>query len=243
MFWQRHKTEHRMITLITYPGNNGLFSFSPFCVKAAYFLNAAGWDWCREDTNDPRKMPYQKLPVLRAVSRLIPDSENIRRHLEDHGADFDVGLSDAEKAHSHALIRKAEEHLYFHIVLDRWGNDAVWPTIRDVYFRDIPAFLRKFVANGIRRSLLKGLRTQGLARLTVAERMDRLETDLTAITALLWRHRFLLSDHPTAADYSVGAMLGAMRDTPVETDLTRRIMDDPVLSVYIDRLGQPVAPT
>ena len=232
-----------MITLITYPGANGIFSLSPFCVKAAYFLNASGWDWSREDSNDPRKMPHQKLPVLRAASRLIPDSENIRRHLEDHGADFDEGLTDAEKAHSHALIRMAEEHLYFHIVLDRWGNDDVWPTIRDTYFRDIPKIPRKFIAFGIRRNLLKGLRVQGLARLTAAERMARLETDLTAITALLWQHKFLLCDHPTAADYSVGAMLGAMRETPVETDLTRRIMDDPILSEYIERLGQPVAPS
>lgn len=232
-----------MITLITYPGANGIFSLSPFCVKAAYLLNASGWDWSREDSNDPRKMPHQKLPVLRAASRLIPDSENIRRHLEDHGADFDEGLSDAEKAHSHALIRMAEEHLYFHLVLDRWGNDDVWPTIRDTYFRDIPALPRKFIAFGIRRNLLKGLRTQGLARLTAAERMARLETDLTAITALLWRHKFLLCDHPTAADYSVGAMLSAMRETPVETELTRRIMDDSILSEYIERLGQPVAPS
>ena len=151
-----------MITLVTYPGFSGQFSLSPFCVKAAYFLNAAGLKWRREDSNDPRKMPLQKLPVLRDGNRLIPDSDNIRCHLERHGAAFDSGLTDAQKAHSRALIRMAEEHWYFHIVLDRWGNDNVWPTIRDSYFREIPALLRKPIANRLRKSLLKGLKTQGI---------------------------------------------------------------------------------
>ena len=231
-----------MFTLVTYPAIKGQFSLSPFCVKAAFLLNASGLKWRREDTSDPRKMPYQKLPVLKAPGQLIPDSDNIREHLEKQGARFDEGLTDAQKAHSRALIRMAEEHLYFHVVLDRWGNEAVWPTIRDAYFQKIPRILRKPVTNRIRNSLLDGLRTQGLGRLTSAERMIRIEPDLAAIAALLWQSDYLFGDHPTAADFSMAAVLGAMRATPVETELVRRVKNDPVLSPYIDRLGQPEEP-
>lgn len=231
-----------MLTLVTYPAMQGQFSLSPFCVKAAFLLNAAGRKWQREDTNDPRAMPYQKLPVLKAEGGLIPDSDNIRSHLEENGARFDVGLTDAQKAHSRALIRMAEEHLYFHVVLDRWGSETVWPTIRDTYFRDIPRILRIPITGRLRKHLLSGLRTQGIGRLTSAERLERLEPDLAAISALLWQSDYLFGSHPTAADFSVAAVLGAMRATPVETDMVRRIKRDPVLSPYIDRLGQPEEP-
>jgi glutathione S-transferase len=231
-----------MITLLTYPQSAGQFSLSPFCVKAAFLLNASGLKWRREDINNPGKMPFQKLPVLRDGTELIPDSDNIRSYLESKGAVFDAGLTDVQKAHARALIRMAEEHLYFHLVLDRWGNDTVWPTIRETYFYEVPAFMRKFVANGLRKSVLRGLKTQGLGRFTAEQRLERIEPDLVAVMALLWENTYLLGDRPTAADFSVGAMLSAIRATPVETPLRRRVSDDAILSAYIDRLGQPEAP-
>lgn len=231
-----------MLTLVTYPSMKGQFSLSPFCVKAGFLLNAAKREWRREDTNDPRPMPHQKLPVLKTEHGLIPDSDNIRAHLEENGARFDDGLTDTQKAHSRSLIRMAEEHLYFHVVLDRWGNEAVWPIIRDTYFRDIPRILRIPITGSIRKRLLSGLRTQGIGRLTPAERLERVEPDLTAISALLWQSDYLFGSRPTAADFSVAAVLGAMRATPVETELVRRIKRDPVLSPYMDRMGQPEEP-
>ena len=122
-----------MLTLLTYPSAFGLFSASPFCVKTALMLQHSGQVWQRSDMLDPRKMPHQKLPVLRTPERLIPDSDLIRHWLEQKGAEFDQGLSDVEKAQSRALVRMAEEHLYFHIVLDRWGNDEVWPILRETF--------------------------------------------------------------------------------------------------------------
>ena len=130
-----------MLTLITYPSAFGLFSASPFCVKTALMLQQAGQHWQRSDLLDPRKMPHQKLPVLRTPERLVPDSDLIRDWLESQGADFDKGLTDLQKAQSRALIRMAEEHLYFQIVLDRWGNDTVWPILRDTFFTGIPALI------------------------------------------------------------------------------------------------------
>ena len=113
-----------MITLLTYPPAFGQFSGSPFCIKAAHLLNLSGQHWRRENTLDPRMMPHQKLPVIRAEDQLIADSDMIRDYLEAQGAQFDDGLSEIGKSTSRAFIRMAEEHLYFHIVLDRWGNDG-----------------------------------------------------------------------------------------------------------------------
>lgn len=224
-----------MITLITYGPSFGQPAASPFCVKAIWLLNMSGQAWQREDTPDPRKMPKQKLPAIRVGSDIIPDSDNIRAHLEEQGADFDAGLSDMEKATSRAFIRMAEEHMYFHVVMDRWGDDAVWPIVRDTYFDAIPKLLRGFITNGLRRSLMKGMHAQGLGRLTAEERLARIEPDLLAITTRLWHGPFLFGDKPTAADASVAAMLMNMRATPGKTLLKTRIAEDEILCRYIDR--------
>jgi len=231
-----------MLTLLTYPRNGDVFSLSPFCVKAALLLAYAKQPWQREDLNDPRKMPHRKLPVLRTPAGLVPDSTEIRKFLEAKGTDFDPGLSARDKAHAQSLIRLAEDTLYFHLVQDRWANDAVWPTIRDDYFKEIPALIRRPVTSSIRRSVCNGLAFQGTGRFSVSERLERLEQDLQAVTALLKDHAFLLSNQITSADFSVASMLQAMRTTMVETEIVRRVSDDPVLSGYIDRVFHEAVP-
>ncbi|MEO0403124.1 MAG: glutathione S-transferase family protein [Pseudomonadota bacterium] len=225
-----------MITLVTYPAAFGQTSASPFCVKALYLLNLSGLPWQREDTHDPRAYPKGKLPALVVDDEVIGDSDNIRLWLEEKDVCFDTGLSDVDKATSRAFIRMAEEHMYFHLLLDRWADNAVWPIIRDTYFVSIPPLMRKFIARGMRRSVLNGMNAQGLGRLTAGERLDRVEADLQAITSRLWQGKFLFGDAPSAADASVAAMLGAMAGTPGGTALSRRVGNDPVLSGYITRV-------
>lgn len=225
-----------MITLLTYKPAFGEPTASPFCLKAIWLLNMAGQPWQREDLDDPRKMPHAKLPAIRVDGKIIPDSDNIRTHLESLGADFDAELSDMEKSTSRAFIRMAEEHMYFHIVLDRWADESVWPTIRDTYFAMIPKALRGLVTGGMRRGLLKGMNAQGLGRLTPEQRMARIEPDLAAITTRLWHGPYLFGEKPTAADASVAAMLSNMRATPGKTLLKMRVAEDEILCRYIDRV-------
>lgn len=224
-----------MIKLLTYPSIFGQFSGSPFCVKAAWLLNLSGQAWQREDMADPRKMPHGKLPAIRWDGKLIHDSDSIRVALEQAGADFEADLSDLDKANARAFIRMAEEHMYFHLLIDRWLNQAVWPYVRDGYFSMIPRPLRGLVTGRIRKGVRAGMMQQGLARLTEDERMARIEPDLTAIAVRLAHMPFLFAEHPTAADASVGAMLSAMRATPVPTRLQKRVVEDSALNAYADR--------
>ena len=231
-----------MLTLLTYPRHSDVFSYSPFCVKAALLLTYAGLDWKRQDLKDPRKMPHRKLPVLRTPAGLIPDSNEIRKYLEAKGTEFDPGLSSTDRAYAQVLIRLAEDSLYFHVVHDRWANEAVWPSVRDAYFAEIPSLIRRPVTHSIRQTVCTGLAFQGTGRFTERERKDRLEQDLQAVTTLLKDGAFLLGPHITSADFSVASMLQAMRSTMVETSLVRRISDDPVLSGYVDRVFHEAVP-
>lgn len=225
-----------MITLITYQAGFGQLSFSPFCVKAIWLLQAAGVDWQREDSNDPRKMPYAKLPAIRTPEGIIADSRNIQTYLEARGADFWDTTSD--RAFGHTLIRMAEEHMYFHVLLDRWGNEDVWPIIRENYFAEIPRLLRKPITNAIRKNTLKGMMTQGLGRFSAAERLERIEPDLVAIAAQLKNRPYLMGDVISLPDYSVAAMLGAATATPLPTPLSQRVANDAVLADYTTRVAE-----
>lgn len=225
-----------MITLYTFASGFGQFSYSPFCTKAGWLLNLAGAEWTREDMKDPRKMPMGKLPAIGlADGTIVPDSDNIRSHLEGVGHDFNAGLSTRDQAASRAFIRMAEEHIYFHQVMDRWGNDANWEIIRKEYFGFLPFLIRGAVTSKLRRNLMRTMHGMGLGRLTVQQRLERVTPDLEAIVGQLGDRPYLFGDMPTAADVSVGAMIGAIIANPVPTPLSRRVSGDAVLSAYAAR--------
>ena len=224
-----------MITLLTFPPQFGEPSASPFGVKAICLLNMSGQDW-KIGNADPRKMPKQKLPVLKVGERLIPDSENIRVYLEQQGADFDAGLNEAQRATSRAFIRMAEEHLYFHLVTDRWLRDDVWPNTRDTFFGMIPKAMRGFITNKIRKTLRAGLQTQGIGRFTEAERAERVALDLEAIKLQLADKPNLFGDTPTAADASICPMLSALTTIPLPTKVSTLVKKDDTLLAYIARV-------
>lgn len=225
-----------MLTLIAYPPQFGEISASPFCVKALYVLNASGLPWQREDTNDPRKMPHAKLPVLRTPSGMVSGSDAIVAHVAQHGTDIDAALTPQQRAVSHALTRMIEEHLYFLLALDRWERDEVWPLTRDAYFHEIPALVRPLISGGIRRTMLKGMHAQGLGRMSWAERLVRADHDLAAIAGQLNGQPFLFGDTATGADAAIGPVLSAIMATPVQTDLVRRVQDNPDLQDYAARV-------
>jgi len=231
-----------MMTLYTFAPSFGQISASPFSVKAIWMMQLSGQPWQREILADPRKMPKGKLPVLRDGDRMIADSDAIRAYLEGKGAAFDEGLSDLDRANARAFIRMAEEHMYFHQVMDRWGHEDVWPIIRDTYFDMIPKPIRGIVTGRLRKQLMRGLDAQGLGRFTESERLERLEADLQAIAARLWQTKFLFADVPTSADLSVAAVLGGMRASPAPTLLSQRIATDAVLCDYIDRCEAALNP-
>ncbi len=166
-----------MLNLLTFPTHFGEPGGSPFAIKAICLLNMSGQEW-KNSQADVRKMPKAKFPVLKVGERMISDSENIRAYLEQQGADFDKGLTDSERATSRAIIRMAEEHLYFHLVADRWLRDDTWPITRDTFFGMIPKAMRGFITGKIRKTLRAGLHTQGIGRFTESERAERVAKDL-----------------------------------------------------------------
>ncbi len=224
-----------MLNLLTFDSHFNQPGGSPFCLKAICLLNMSGQDW-KSSLADVRKMPKAKLPVLKVGKELIPDSENIRAYLEQKGADFDKGLSDSERAASQGFIRMAEEHLYFHLVADRWMRDDMWPILRDTFFDMIPKPMRGIITNKIRKNLRAGLYAQGIGRFSEAERATRVAKDLAAIKLQLGDKPYLFGDAPTAADASVCPVLSGLESIPLSTEVSNLVKEDKVLTDYIARM-------
>ena len=226
-----------MIKLTVYPAAFGEPSASPFCMKAICMLRAASLPFEILETGDPRKAPKGKLPVIEVDGKSIADSEQIRAYIEAQAdLDFDEGLSEYDRAVSRAVIRMVEEHLYFAIVADRWGEDDNWQHVRAAFFSDIPWLMRGLVTRIVRKQAMQQLHGQGIGRHSREERFDRVRRDIVTIKAILGDTPFLFGDTPSAADYSVVPMLRAALVTPVQKPLGNFISNDPVLMAYVDRV-------
>jgi glutathione S-transferase len=225
-----------MIKLTVYPAAFEEPTASPFCMKSMCMLQTAGVPFEIIETGDPRKAPNGKLPFIESDGQQIPDSEQIRAFIETVAdVDFDEGLSERERGISRAIIRMVEEHIYFAIVADRWGEDDNWEYVREAFFSDIPKILRGFVTGYIRKQALAQVKGQGMGLHTKEVRFDRVRRDLIAIREVLGDKPFLFGDKATAADFSAVPMLRAAIVTPVEKPLGRFIKQDKVLMTYVER--------
>lgn len=225
-----------MLELFTYPAAFGAPAASPFCVKAMCLLKASEADWKAIVTSDPRNAPKAKLPYLRDGETLIPDSDEIRDYLEyKYSFDFDDGLSQEERAISRAVIRMAEENLYFVLVCNRWIDDDNWAVARKVLFRGIPKPLFGFVTRQVRKTAIASLIGQGMGRHSAKERAARASKDLDAIAVLLGDKEYLFGNTPTAADYSVIPILQGLATSDVETPSSILVTRNEKLMAYIER--------
>ncbi len=233
-----------MMKLSVYPAGFGEISGSPFAAKAIALMELSGQAYALDVNPDPRKSPKKKFPVLQDGAQVIPDSDQIRDHLESaYGVDFDAGLSEAQKAVSRMVIRTFEENVYFAILASRWMNDDHWALVKEEFFRGMPPVIGGFVANAVRKGVVRQCIGQGMGRHSEEEQVARVAKDIAAFSVLLGDKPFLHGDAPTGADASVVPMLRAMAAFPKQNSLSDLVLKDPVLMAYIARGKETMYPS
>ncbi len=230
--------------LIVFPPTYGEPAGSPFATKALAMLELSGLNYTVRYLSNPTKMPKGKLPVLQVGDRLIADSEQIQEHLEtEHGCDFDKGLTDQQKAHSRAVIRMVEEHLYFIVYSSRWMEEDHWQVTKAANFGEIPALMRGLITRIVRKGAVAQCKGQGMGRHSKAERLARFEKDIWALSTLLGDQPYLFGKTPTAADITTVAALRFTCAFTHKNDLTDCIMSYANLVDYMDRGKSDMFPT
>ncbi len=201
-----------------------------------------GVDWVAECTGNPNDGPLGRLPALRTLDAIIPESGFIQSYLESEGAEFYPGLSTSQRAHAHALTRMIEEHLRLGVVHDRWLVDACWEQMKPIAFASIPAPIRPFIANMARRQVRAGLKGQGLARMSEAQRLQCFQPDLECLTDHLWDTPYLLGDAPTAPDTIAVPVLSMLAGLPAHTALREAVRKNSTMMAYVERGRETLYP-
>ncbi len=230
-----------MLKLVVLPSAFGVRNVSPFCLKTEMLLTALGLPFDMEELQDPRKAPKGKLPFLLDGDTCVADSELIAEYLDQKtdGAVY-AGMSAAQKAQGLALLRLAEEHLYWTGVASRWLDDSWWPNVVQGFFHFVPAPLRGLASGMARRQLRKTYQLQGLGRHSFEEQQGFARRDFQALQDALPASGFLAGDKPGYFDFGIAALIAGMVDNQPPTWFTELARDYPLLLDYTERVQSSV---
>lgn len=224
------------IILWQYPPGFGLPSLSPFCVKVEVYLRLRRLPYTVRVTNNPKRGPLGKMPVVQEGDRQIADSRLIITSLEaSHGEGLDAHLGQKERGLGLAVQRLVEEHLYFAIMRSRWMDEDGFAACRREFSPAFPLGLRHLALRMIRGMLRKQCVGQGFGRLSHASAEALAVADVEAIEALV-QEPFLLGGRPTSFDASLFAFLATIRSFPSDSAMRRRLTGSAKLTAYLQRM-------
>ena len=189
-----------MITLYVFGHAFGLPDPSPFVVKAEVLAKMAGLEYERRE-GDLRKAPKGKHPYIDDGGQIVDDSTLIRLHIErTRGFDFDKGLSAEQKGAAWAIEKMLEDHVYWLVVSERWGDKANFDKGPRHFFDKVPAPLRPFIIAMVHRQVVRNLQGQGLGRHTPEQRASLCRRAADALAGCLGDKPWLFGAEPCGAD-------------------------------------------
>lgn len=227
-----------MIRLYIFPASlKGTPNPSQFCVKLEAALRLAGVPHELWYEMDPTKAPKGKLPFVEIEGEKIGDSALILHHLKERlGVDLDRGLSDEQRAQSHAIERMVEERLYWAIVHSRWVDN--WEMAKAMFFTGLPFPLSRIVPKLARRSIYAALKGHGIGRHTPEEIYDLGARDIAALAALLGDKPFFFGSEPHLADITVYSSIVNIIGPDIESPLKEAALSHPNLVLHTERMGE-----
>ena len=184
-----------------------------------------------------RRAPKGKLPYIDDDGERVADSTFIRWHIEKkYGIDLDRGLCAQERATAWAFEKLAEDHLYWAIVEERWGDDANFAKGPQIFFRQVPSPLRPVVIAMIRRRVRKALHAHGIGRHSKAEIGKLGIRSIDAVADFLGAKPFFFGPEPTGIDATAFAFIaGAL--CPIFTAAVRSAAErHDNLRAYVGRM-------
>lgn len=227
-----------MLELHVFGPGFGLPDPSPFCTKAIILMEMSRLPYRRVRGN-LRKAPKGKFPVLVDEGEIIPDTSFIRLHLErKHGIDFDHGLSAEQRGLAWAVEKMLEDHLYWHIVQERWADAANFDRGPRHFFSAVPMPLRPLIIAMVKRQVRRDLHGQGIGRHSDAERLVLARQALGSLSGLLGGKPYLTGPDPCGGDATLGAfMIGGLCET-FESPLRAALIEHPNLVAYAGRMRE-----
>lgn len=227
-----------MITLYQPPGDWGVPSLSPFCVKLELWLRLMGIPFETRPGN-PQESPTGKVPYIRTESgELLADSQLIIERLtQQYGNKLDAHLSPADLAQSHLIRRTLEDGFYWVLVYARWVDDQGFEAYKPSFLKILPPIIGGPILSFLRSTVRKNLHAQGTGR----HKPDAIEkqgiADLDALETTLGDKPFLLGEL-SSIDALAGAFLWSIAGFPADSAVKKRVTQSPRLMAYTERVVQ-----
>ena len=191
-----------MIKLYGFGKSFGVIDASPFVVKVDLFLRITGLEYKSvNDFGHIKQSPKHKLPFIDDRGLKVGDSSEILQYLtNNYNLTLDDFLSVQEKAQAALYSRALDESLYWCIVFSRWVKDDTWPIISQTFFAKMPAPIKWFLPNVIRKDVKKTLYRQGFGRHSEQELLLIADKHFSALSILLADKNYFFGDNICSFD-------------------------------------------
>ncbi|XP_063054369.1 failed axon connections homolog [Engraulis encrasicolus] len=193
---------------------NGMPSLSPFCLKMETFLRMV--DLPYQNYFDGKLSPQGKMPWIEYNRQQVFGTEFIIDFLEDRlGVDLNKGLSDQERAVSHAITRMVEEHLYWTIAYCQWV-DNLEETQKQLSISGPLSDVHKWIVSHVTGSVVqREMYGHGIGRFSKEQVYTLMEKDMRALAILLGDKKYMMGSKLTTVDATVfGHLAQAMWSVP-----------------------------
>jgi glutathione S-transferase len=211
-----------MLTLFSYPGLFGVADNNPYGLKVFAFLRLCGLAFRHEHIVDTAEAPRGQLPYLLDDDRKIGDSDAIIAHLiERYRLPIDNGLTAAQR-HTHLMVRRTLDDLYWVMSYSRWKDDRFWPRFRDAFLAEHPS-TNATTLDTAREYNFKRYHHQGIGRFEPEAAYDRGLADLEALASLVPAKGFVFGPAPCSLDAALYGFIANMHFFEIDTPLRRFI--------------------
>lgn len=233
-----------MISLYGFGANLGVTDPSPFVVKVETFLKMASLPYQRVDRgSNLKKSPKGKLPFISIKDanqeQVIADSQHIIEQLTDkYNVTLDEHLTEEQKAQAYLMTKSLDENLYWCLVYSRWVQQDTWPHVKQAFFGKFPSYLRWFVPNLVRKSVIKTLNGQGLGRHSEDEILAITDKSLQALSHVLGAKDYFFGEQVCSFDATAYALLCQFFSVNYQDKFNQKAKNYPNLIQYCQRIEQ-----
>lgn len=192
-----------MIKLHSFGENFSVIDPSPFVVKVDLFLRVTKlpYEVIPGSVDSLKISPKNKLPFIEDKGLKIADSTSILDYLtKTYQLEVDGFLTKEQQASAHLMAKSLDENLYWCLVYSRWIKEDTWPLLKEAFFGKLPALLKLFVPNMIRKSVKKNLYGQGTARHTDEEILTIANETFSALATLLSDKEYFFGEQISTFD-------------------------------------------
>jgi glutathione S-transferase len=214
----------------------GLPTGGPFPLKLIKWLDLSGLPYRQIYEDNAMKGPKKKSPWVEIDGDAIADSEIIIDTLAKRsGFDVDSGLTQSQRAQSHAFRRMLEEHLHMIFEYELFVHPAGVADAAEL-LGTIPKALKPVALVYFLGHMKRQLHARGIARHNPETIVKKGRDDVDAVEALLGDKPFLIGDRPSMADVTAYGFIRPMSVWPMKTPVAEYVKSRPRLLAYLERI-------